>query len=217
MNKKLLVLVGELFIIAGGVLALWLFYQSNVTNTLAAVEAQTTEIAMNDAWKKGDPVVLEPGESFAKVYIPKLKSRVWGTPVKEGTSQKDLNGTLGHYSSSALPGEIGNFALAGHRVTHGEPFRDFPKLKTGDLVFVEMSDTWFTYRLDKTLFVEPSRFEVVTSMPMKGVNLIEKQESWITLTTCDPEWNSTRRWIWFGSLVEMSNARPSFLGTKNDH
>ena len=35
----------------------------------------------------------------------------------------------GHYVDSAMPGEQGNFALAGHRVGKGSPFLDLDQLR----------------------------------------------------------------------------------------
>ena len=43
----------------------------------------------------------------------------------------------GHYSGTALPGQVGNFAIAGHRVGKGEPFLNLDQLRPGDAVIVE--------------------------------------------------------------------------------
>ncbi len=52
-----------------------------------------------------------------------------------------------HYGGTQLPGEVGNFAMAGHRVGKGEPFLNLDKLKAGDPVIVETATTWFVYRV----------------------------------------------------------------------
>ena len=56
---------------------------------------------------------------------------------------------LGHYRGTAPLGATGNFAVAGHRRTYGDPFKDFPKLRRGDAVVLTDGTTWFTYRIDK--------------------------------------------------------------------
>ncbi len=53
----------------------------------------------------------------------------------------------GHFTDSADPVGGRNYAVAAHRVTHGEPLRDMPELQPGDDVVVETADTVYTYRL----------------------------------------------------------------------
>ena len=45
----------------------------------------------------------------------------------------------------------GNFAVAGHRNTHGEPFRYINKLKPGDPIVVETQDAYYTYEMASIL------------------------------------------------------------------
>ena len=52
------------------------------------------------------------GKPIAGLYIPKLDKN-W--VVVEGVTQKDIRYAPGHYPSSALPGQVGNFSVAGHR------------------------------------------------------------------------------------------------------
>lgn len=142
----------------------------------------------------------EVGRPFALMYIPRLKDSVWGTPVLEGTSLDELAKGIGHYVGTALPGEIGNFATAAHRATHGEPFRDFDQLRKGDQVIVETKGGWFVYELDKDRIVTPTDVWVIEPVP--GEPDATPTEALITLTTCNPRWASTERWVWWGYLVE---------------
>lgn len=64
------------------------------------------------------------------MYIPRL-GFTWNKPVLEGTKTDTLKKGLGHYASTAQLGQEGNFAVAGHRRTYGDPFKDFPKLRAG--------------------------------------------------------------------------------------
>ena len=66
-----------------------------------------------------------------------------------------------------MPGEIGNFATAGHRATHGEPLRDIDQLEKGDQVIVETSTDWFTYELGESKIVSPSDVWVIDPVPGK--------------------------------------------------
>ncbi|MFP5282231.1 MAG: sortase domain-bontaining protein [Actinomycetes bacterium] len=56
---------------------------------------------------------------------------------------------MGHYPSTAGPGQVGNFALAGHRITHGQPFARLLELDRGDKVVVETRDAVYTYVLER--------------------------------------------------------------------
>lgn len=68
-------------------------------------------------------------------------------PVLEGTSKGVLAARVGHYDTTAGPGAIGNYALAAHRITHGEPFRKLPDLQAGDLVYVDTADQTYAYKM----------------------------------------------------------------------
>ena len=145
-------------------------------------------------------ISVKTGKPFALMYIPRLKDSVWGIPVLEGVSLDELAKGIGHYPGTAMPGEIGNFATAGHRATHGEPFKDFDRLKKGDRVIVETKFGWYVYELDTDRIVAPSDTWVIDPVP--GQPDATPTEPIITLTTCNPRWASTERWAWWGYLVE---------------
>jgi len=63
----------------------------------------------------------------------------------QGTTDGDLDRGPGHYVSSQLPGQIGNFAVAGHRVGKGEPFLNLDKLRPGDKIVVQTASNWYVY------------------------------------------------------------------------
>jgi sortase A len=107
---------------------------------------------------------------------------------------------VGHYPGTALPGEIGNFAVAGHRATHGEPFAKFEELRAGDQVLVETATATFVYELTEDTMVKPKGTWVIDDVP--GEPLVEPTQRLLTLTSCEPRWNATKRWIWWGVLVE---------------
>src|SRR4029079_17536164 len=88
------------------------------------------------------------GKGFAFLHIPRLGKK-YSVPVVQGVSLPDLSRGVGHYPSTALPGEIGNFAVAGHRATNGEPFANLDAVKVGDSPAVETRLQWFTYVVAK--------------------------------------------------------------------
>lgn len=193
--------MGELLIAAAILIGLWLVYENFFTNAIAASARTATANELTSTWKANAELQPKPGQPFALLYIPKLKAAAWSLPIVEGVDQSALGKGAGHYPQSDLPGQTGNFAVAGHRVTHGQPFYDFPKLATGDSVFVRTGQAWYEYKLFATKFVKPADYFVVTRNPGISVPSQAKSFSIITLTTCDPAWNSFRRWIWWGTLV----------------
>ena len=89
------------------------------------------------------------GTGFALLYIPRLRDKVWGLPIHQGTSKAILAQGAGHYRGTAMPGQVGNFAIAAHRSTHDEPFANFPDLQAGDKVYVQTRTQWYVYTLSK--------------------------------------------------------------------
>jgi sortase A len=204
--------IGELLITVGALLLLLVVYQLWWTNVEASRAADEAVAQLQDSWSRppttstGDseetPEYVEPefGNAFALMYIPRLSDKVWGTPVVAGVGDAELARGIGHYTETALPGEVGNFAVAAHRATNGEPFRDIDRLRVGDEVYVETRDSWFVYELERDQIVAPQDVWVIAPVP--GDPGATPTEELITLTTCNPRWASYERWIWWGSLVE---------------
>ncbi|WP_328943715.1 class E sortase [Streptomyces sp. NBC_00250] len=216
--------VGELFITFGVVMLLFVTYQLWWTNILAGQETDRAKEQIEDTWANGDaekddskPGAFEPGEGFAIMYIPKLDVVV---PVAEGINKAKVldKGMVGHYSDgklkTAMPADKqGNFAVAGHRNTHGEPFRYINQLKPGDPIVVETRNAYYTYEMASILpQTSPSNVSVIDPVP-KGSGFT-KAGRFITLTTCTPEFTSTYRMIVWGKLVEerpRSQGKPKAL------
>jgi sortase A len=150
------------------------------------------------------------GREFAAIYIPRLGSG-FRKPIVEGSSRDSLASGVGHYTYPPYvgPGQVGNFGLAGHRNGHGEPFRYLNKLRVGDKVVVETGTQWFTYTILKGPYItKPSNGEVLGSQPPQLD--VPPRSSLITLTTCDPEFKSTNRMIYWGTLTTTDAKQPGF-------
>ncbi|MGW0824182.1 class E sortase [Streptomyces sp. NPDC002845] len=145
-------------------------------------------------------------QAYAVLTIPRLDLRV---PVAEGISKADVldKGYAGHYPKTAQPGQAGNFALAGHRNTHGEPFRYINRLQRGDEVTVETKAAVYTYVIDRTLArTTPGDGGVLHPVPRSGVRPsygYDQPGYYLTLTTCTPEYTSTYRLVVWGKLTSM--------------
>ncbi|MFI5803400.1 class E sortase [Streptomyces sp. NPDC051561] len=203
--------VGELFITFGVLMLLFVTYQLWWTNVRAGIQANGATHSLQDDWSKGGGTkpraagVFEPGQGFAIMHIPKLDVKV---PVAEGIDKHKVldRGMVGHYADgklkTAMPADKqGNFAVAGHRNTHGEPFRYVNQLVKGDKIVVETQDAFYTYEMTSMLpQTSPSNVSVIRPVPQGSG--FTKPGRYLTLTTCTPEFTSTYRLIVWGKMVD---------------
>ncbi|MET8640618.1 class E sortase [Streptomyces sp. NPDC004096] len=212
-------LVGELFITSGVVMLLFVTYQLWWSNVRAHQEAGSAAKHLQQDWANGrrEPGEFAPGQGFAILHIPKLDVVA---PIAEGTSKTNVldKGMVGHYGEgtlkTAMPdAKTGNFGLAGHRNTHGEPFRYINRLKPGDPIVVETQDKYFVYKMTSILpMTSPSNTSVLDAIPAGSG--FTAPGRYITLTTCTPEFTSTYRMIVWGKMVEerpRSKGKPDAL------
>ncbi|MFF4432155.1 class E sortase [Streptomyces sp. NPDC001513] len=141
--------------------------------------------------------------AYAVLRIPRLGLVV---PVVQGIDKRAVldKGYVGQYPGTAGPGEGGNFALAGHRNTHGEPFRYINRLRAGDELIVDIRGRRFTYVVGKILSETTERDTgVIAPVPRSVVKPDQgygEPGAYITLTTCTPEYSSKYRLVVWGTL-----------------
>ncbi|GGY51157.1 class E sortase [Streptomyces xanthochromogenes] len=210
--------LGEAFITLGVVMLLFVTYQLWWTNVRAHQEAGSAAKKIAQDWADGrKPGTFAPGQGFAIMHIPKLDIVA---PVAQGTSKAKVldKGMIGHYDEgglkTAMPSDpTGNFAVAAHRNTHGEPFRYINRLKAGDKVVVETQDAYYTYEITSELpQTPPSNVSVLKPIPVGSG--FTKPGRYLTLTTCTPEFTSTYRLIVWGKMVDdrpRSKGKPDAL------
>ena len=177
-------------------------YQTAWSNQVSQKNVAEAKAEVELKWVEAPTTEPEIHQGFALAYIPRLQNKVWELPVTKGVSSEDLISGLGYYPDNALPGEKGNFALAGHRATYGEPLANIDQLKQDDEVIIQTADNWYVYKLILDEIVEPDAAWVLDANPGGIVNKTGVEEM-ITLTTCHPRWGSTHRWIWWGVLTEV--------------
>ncbi|TDB75351.1 class E sortase [Micromonospora sp. KC723] len=215
-------ITGELLITFGLVVLLFAGYE--IWGKSAIVDAHQGDLSSQLAqeWGPGgDPTVAPPtggptpkpkppveGKPLAGLYIPKLDKN-W--VVVEGVSQKDIRYAPGHYPKSAMPGEVGNFSVAGHR--NRATFWRLDELTDGDEIVVETKSNWYVYKVVESRIVRPDQVEVVSAqpLPLNG----GKPKRLLTLTTCNPKFDNYQRLIVHAELAETmakSKGRPKVLG-----
>jgi sortase A len=186
----------------------WQFWGTNWTSQRAHQET-TTELQRQ--WEQSgqalEPALVPEGEASALIRIPAFGDD-YVVPVLEGTSEEVLTEGYGHFRGTANPGEVGNYALAAHRVTHGEPLRRMPELRPGDEVIVETADATYTYELDtdpNDLVIPFTGVWVLDEVPRNPDGGAQPQQragqELITLTTCSELFHTDDRMIAFGHLV----------------
>jgi sortase A len=205
--------VGLVLLVLGLSCLGWVAYQYFGTNVVSEKTFQTERQQLRTKWaeqKKTDPKGSEkestvPGDAIALLRIPAFGDK-YEIPIINGTQLSVLSKGVGHYTTTAQPGQIGNFAIAGHRVTHGQPFSKLLELDKGDTVVVETRDAIYTYVLDespKQLTVKDTDTWVIDPVP--GKPDAKPTQALITLTTCQDLFHSPDRSIGLGHLESTQN------------
>jgi sortase A len=225
--------IGQLLITAGVIVLLFVVYEVYVTNYIADRAQHKVKTALRTQWQTQhrDPLLQLPGAKtpglpegtgIAFLYIPRL-GRDFGWAIVQGTSAADLDKGPGHYRGTALPGQVGNFAVAGHRVGKGEPFLNLDHLRAGDPVIVETESKWYVYQVlggngnidrpDPAAQDIPGR-EIVT--PGGGSAVLDpvpdhpgEQPSLklMTMTTCHPKFTASHRMVVHAKLARVVPAQ----------
>ncbi|WP_324606684.1 class E sortase [Kitasatospora azatica] len=222
--------VGELCITLGLVMLLFVTYQLWWTNVQADASADGTRNQLEQQWTNpsGGPAtpapgqsappagVFAPGQGFAILHVPKIGITY---PIAEGTDKEKVldHGLVGHYTGTAMPTDAaGNFAVAAHRTTHGQPFRKLAQLSPGDKIVVETATTYYTYEVAGGIpETPPTNVTVLQAVP-KGSPFTQPGR-YITMTTCTPEFSARGRLIVFGKMVDerprSQGQPPALTGT----
>src|ERR1700712_3267233 len=151
--------LGELLITAGVLVLLFLGWQIWWNNLVLAGQqtssaAQQSQKWVDDALKApkpapdtapaqlAPPVMAQPApyQPFAVLYVPRLGAD-WKRVIRQTVdTERVLNSYtagVGHYIDTQMPGQVGNFAVAGHDSGWGNTFIDLSKLRIGDRIYVQ--------------------------------------------------------------------------------
>lgn len=221
-RRKISVLgvIGELLITAGVLVFLFIGWQVWLNDIIVGGEQTAAAGELGQSWAQAaettapeapepdvpagpidaTPVVMPaPGnaEKFAILMVPR-----WGEGyernIAEGVGVSDVLNTigLGHYPSSQMPGEVGNFAIASHRKAYGGGFEHLHELQIGDHIYVETADGWYSYVYRSSEYVLSSGIGVIDEVPQRPDTA--PTDRLITLTTCNPFYSTAERLIAYG-------------------
>jgi len=210
--------LGELLVTGGLVVLLFVVYELVVTDLLNERRQAQLNEQVQAEWRapSSTPGGPEPtvGAPIAVLHIPRLGID-YRRVVLEGTTEEQLRQGPGHYVGTAMPGQQGNVAFAGHRVGKGSPFLDLDLLRPGDPVVVETAESWFVYRVlgdrgsgdfaaDPTgipgrRIIRPTELDVVSPTPGAGAEA-PPSGAYLTLTTCHPKFSARERLVLHAEL-----------------
>lgn len=210
--------MGLSLVVAGLVLLGYVGWQFYGTTYVSKQEQQRVVEDLTREWSVEPATRIEGEESevgtvplgraSALIRIPAF-GEDYVVPVLEGVSSDVLTRGFGHFPDSANPGQKGNYALAGHRITHGEPLRKMPELRPGDEIIVETHKAVHTYVLDTNpndLVVSFEDIWVIDPLPTNPAGGLQPEQRrgqrLITLTTCAELFHTDNRMIAFGHLVD---------------
>ncbi|MHB2022934.1 MAG: class E sortase [Mycobacteriales bacterium] len=207
--------LGQVLLSAGVVVLLFVVYELWITNFYTYSQQHTLAHQLQRQWRAPATASGPPfnGSGLAIIYIPRF-GRNYHEVIVQGVSVQDLRKGPGHYPGTAMPGQVGNFVVSGHRTTYGAPFNRLNVLRNGDAIVIETRTYWYTYRVTGRQIVLPNDLSVIAPVPDHPGARASK--AMITLTTCNPEYSATQRLIIFGTLASQQSrsagAPPALAG-----
>jgi sortase A len=133
--------------------------------------------AFPKAWDRIQPVTTDSpgvgGRDGSLLGRIEINSIGVAAMILEGTDDRTLRRAVGHIQGTALPGESGNVAIAGHRDSFFRPLRSIRK---DDEITLETLNGSYLYRVVSTRVVGPEDTQVLDASP----------EAMLTLVTCYP-------------------------------
>ncbi len=194
MLRKAIVLLAAALVTAGLVVAGITAYR--VIDPQAPAREQALLQQLGTDWKSAPepaaasgpavsvPAVrVETGQPFALLQIPAL-GRDWKFAVVEGATLAQLSTGPGHVTGTQLPGQLGNFAVAAHDITAGNPFLHLMSLRAGEKIYVTTRYVTYTYAVTGEQVVRYT--DVAVLAPVPGSPGATATSAHITLITCTP-------------------------------
>lgn len=123
---------------------------------------------------------IEPEVVVGGIAIPRID--VMQT-LYRGVTLPTLDKGVGWWPGTAMPGQVGNVVLGGHRVSKKKPFRNIDQLQPGDEIFLTTADGDFVYVVDRTFIVEPTDVWIID----------QTADATLTLFACHPPGSTRER------------------------
>lgn len=176
MKEKIRRIIGLVLIIAGLSIIVSIVYKKIETKNKQKELQNILEQVINDEprelSKEEEEKLINGYKPIALMEIPSINL---SQGLVEGISDDVLQYYLGHFEGSAMPGEKGNFAVAGHRVSdYSEAFVNLYKTEIGDKILVKANKKEYVYEITESFIVAPDKVDVLDNT----------DDATITLVTC---------------------------------
>ncbi|MFZ9863983.1 MAG: sortase, partial [Ilumatobacteraceae bacterium] len=127
-----------------------------------------------------DEDTVEPEVVVGAIHIPRIELL---QTIYRGVTLPTLDKGIGWWPGTAMPGQVGNVVLGGHRVSKKKPFRHLDKLQVGDEIFMSSEDGDFVYTVRETFIVQPSDVWIID----------QTEAATLTLFACHPPGSTRER------------------------
>jgi sortase A len=216
--------IGQLLITLGIVILLFVVYELWITGLYTSAWQHKHLAQLEETWRHGgieistaNPHIarIPLGSGIAVLRIPRF-GKGYHMVVVEGTGTSDLEKGPGHYPGTAFPGQVGNFAVAGHRTTYLHPFYNINELKRGDAIVLETKTMWFTYTIENVPntnvpwreIVDPTKVQVAYPVPDQPDPGKRPTLKLLTFTSCHPEYSASQRYVIHAMLTDTLRKAP---------
>lgn len=195
LKEKIRRIIGLILIVVGLAIIVSIVYKkidtANKQKELQNILEEVINEEPKELSKEEEEELINGYKPIALMEIPSINL---SQGVVEGISDDILQYYLGHFEGTVKPGEKGNFAVAGHRVSdYSEAFVNLYKVEIGDKVLVKANKKEYIYEITDSFIVSPSRVDILDNT----------DEATITLVTCTV--GAKERVIVKGKLVEIKD------------
>lgn len=158
------------------------------TTTAPATTAAPATLPANDPIAPPAAGASEPLTPIGRIEIPKIGV---DRTMYEGITLKTLDRGPGHWPGTAVPGQLGNAVVAGHRTSHNKDFRNIDQLEPGDEIILSTDAGRYVYHVTRTQIVQPDAVWIVDQTPTATA----------TLFACHPPGSTRERIVVFADLA----------------
>lgn len=204
--RALVGLAAVSFLTAGAAVLSYVGWQLWGTSWVSEREHTEARAELASAWAR-DQVSIERATGTVELLlrVPRF-GEDFAVPIVDNVEDDALAAGVGWVPGTARVGAVGNTVLAGHRITHGEPFRDLPSLAPGDTILIDSARTTYTYVLDtagNALSLPHTSDWVLAATPdnpVTGPGPAPGHRRLLTLITCAELFHTEERLVVFGHL-----------------
>ncbi|WP_344200460.1 class E sortase [Pseudolysinimonas kribbensis] len=219
--------LGEVLITAGVLVLMFLGWQLWLQDIIVGGQLHDQALQQSQKWDATKantkpassttiPVAKAPANAqrFANLIVPRWNQAgqpLYVRPIAQGVGASAVlnKNNLGHYPTTQMPGDVGNFAIAAHRSAYGGNLHLIHQLHVGDHIYVETIDGWYQYSFRNLQYVQPTEVGVIDPVPeVPGVQAVDRM---ITLTSCNPFYSTAERIIAYGDFdkfIPRDDAKP---------